>query len=101
MILSNDRRKAIGCVSLRCNYEGKAKLRVAWRGKLTLPKSERRPLSTYSKGACNIGKSKVEAVMAIGMCKPISGVSSVHTFPVAQINSQPAIHGQCEDAEGS
>eukprot|EP00965_Chrysotila_dentata_P066617 2206284-Pleurochrysis_carterae.AAC.1 len=29
------------------------------------------------------------------------GVSFVHTFPVASINSQPAVHGQCEAAEGS
>eukprot|EP00965_Chrysotila_dentata_P096388 3185717-Pleurochrysis_carterae.AAC.4 len=63
-IFSDDRRKAICSVSLRC-------------------------------------KSKVEVVMAIGMCKSSPGVSLVPTFPVAQINSQPAIHGQCEAAEGS
>eukprot|EP00965_Chrysotila_dentata_P255840 6212357-Pleurochrysis_carterae.AAC.1 len=30
---SDDRRKAICCVSLRCNYEGSAKLSMSWRPK--------------------------------------------------------------------
>eukprot|EP00965_Chrysotila_dentata_P073820 2438629-Pleurochrysis_carterae.AAC.3 len=36
---SNDRRKAICCVSLRCDCESKAKSRVAWRGEITLLKT--------------------------------------------------------------
>eukprot|EP00965_Chrysotila_dentata_P185114 6111337-Pleurochrysis_carterae.AAC.1 len=60
-ILSDDRRQAICCVSLRCNYEGVG----------------------------NIGKFKVEAVLAIGMCKNIPGLSLVCTFPVALITHSP------------
>eukprot|EP00965_Chrysotila_dentata_P253842 6211460-Pleurochrysis_carterae.AAC.2 len=39
LLLSDDRRKAICCVSLRYDYESEAKLRVAWKGELTLPKT--------------------------------------------------------------
>eukprot|EP00965_Chrysotila_dentata_P051768 1718556-Pleurochrysis_carterae.AAC.1 len=37
--LSNDIRNANCCVSLRSDYEGEAKSRVAWRSELTLPKT--------------------------------------------------------------
>eukprot|EP00965_Chrysotila_dentata_P095799 3166760-Pleurochrysis_carterae.AAC.1 len=36
--LSDDRGKAICCVSLRCDCARQDKSRVAWRGKPTLPK---------------------------------------------------------------
>eukprot|EP00965_Chrysotila_dentata_P242826 6205075-Pleurochrysis_carterae.AAC.3 len=54
---SNDRRKTICCVSMRCGYESYAKARVACRGELTLPRPGDDPyLLTL----------KVEAVRAVG-----------------------------------
>eukprot|EP00965_Chrysotila_dentata_P078851 2600300-Pleurochrysis_carterae.AAC.2 len=95
VILRDDRRKAICCVSLRCDYESRAKSRVAWRGEQTLPKTT---LSTYSKGnslplygpggiltpGTNEGRSE--------LCKKRSGVSLACTFSGIQIHSYSPVY---------
>eukprot|EP00965_Chrysotila_dentata_P141552 4678213-Pleurochrysis_carterae.AAC.1 len=63
-------------------------------------RSRGQPLSTYSKRV-NTGKSKVKAARANGVLQNTLKVSSVRTFPDAQINSQPAINGQSEAAKGA
>eukprot|EP00965_Chrysotila_dentata_P242458 6204888-Pleurochrysis_carterae.AAC.4 len=99
-IVSDDRRMAICCVSLRYDYESEAKSRVAWRGELALAKPILSICLLLSIGVGNIGKFAEEAVKAIGVVNT-PRVSSLRTFSDAQINSQPAIQRQCEAAEGT